>query len=86
LRLCGSSRVARWHLQFAHAGLREFSGAKPGGVIVADRPGSSLDAHRGVMAEAVDVGTQGLACRGFARHRAPQGQHFCPARGPNAMR
>jgi hypothetical protein len=37
-----------------------------------------LDPHRGVQAEAVDVGAQGLACRVLAWHCASQGQHLLP--------
>jgi hypothetical protein len=40
------------------------------------------DPHRGVQAEPVDVGAQGLARCGLARHRAPQGQHLLPGAGP----
>ena len=39
-----------------------------------------LRPHRGVQSEAVDGGTQGLACRGLARHRARKVSIFCPAR------
>ena len=37
-----------------------------------------FDPHRGVQAEAIDVGTQGRARCGLARCRAPQGQHLLP--------
>jgi hypothetical protein len=41
-----------------------------------------LDSHRGVQAEAVDVGAQGLARRSLARHCTSQGQHLLPGAGP----
>ena len=40
-----------------------------------------VDPHRGVQAEAVDVGAQGLARRGLARHCASQGEHLMPCTG-----
>jgi len=45
-----------------------------------------LDSHRGVQAESVDVGAQGLA-RVVSRGVAPLSvSTFCPARGAKAMR
>jgi hypothetical protein len=43
-----------------------------------------LDSHRGVQAEAVDVGAQGLARRSLARHCTSrgEGQHLLPGAGP----
>jgi len=37
-----------------------------------------FDPHRGVQAEPVDVGAQGLARRALARHRATHSQHLLP--------
>ena len=45
-----------------------------------------LDAHRGVQAKPIRVGTQGLARHTLPRLRSPEGQHLLPVKGYPILR